>query len=262
MSGHQFDRPGNPCYGDGLYRRRIRLSHQDAHVLGELEDDCHGFRVRVGHDGDKVTAVTGDTPRIPMNTCAGAISPLQALVGIPLDTPAPDIVARVNPRSNCTHLYDLSLLAMAHASQDKAVREYDVEVHDRPRGGGPARAEVALDGVAMHRWMLDWTDIVEPAAWHGRPVLNGFSAWANEAFEGLEREAAFVLSKGVFVAFSRIYDMSASAGQSALEHESMLGACYSYSEGVVEHAVRRHDSVRDFSTTPEQLLEFRQGSSE
>ena len=87
-------------------------------------------------------------------------------------------------------------------------------------------------------------------------MLAGFSAWANETFEGPEREAAFVLSKGVFVAFSRIYDMSAIGGQSALEHESMLGACYTYSAGVVQHAVRNHDSVRDFTDTPEQLLKF------
>ena len=37
----------------------------------------------------------------------------------------------------------------------------------------------------------------------------------------------------------------------------MLGACYSYSAGVVETAYRQFDTVRDFSTTPEQLLTFR-----
>jgi hypothetical protein len=250
------EHPSNPHYGKGLYRRRIRLTHKEHQVYGELEDDCHGFQVSLQHDGTRVTAISGNTLRIPMNTCAGAFRPLQELVGMPLGTPAPEIVARVNPRSNCTHLYDLSLLAMAHTAYSEQQRVYDVEVADQTPDGSPARAEVFLNGASIHRWLLNWTSIAEPEALAGRPVLNGFSAWANEAFRGLEREAAFVLCKGVFVAMSRLYDMSDIGGQSAMDHSPMLGVCYSYSEGVVEHAVRNHNCVRDFSETPEQLLTF------
>jgi len=257
MSRQRPEHPTNPNYGSGRYHRRIRLTHTNEHVLGELEDDCHGFQVRLEHDGKQVTGVAGETLRVPMNTCAGAIGPLQALVGTPLDTPAPDIVASVNPRSNCTHLYDLSLLAIAHTAHGDEVREYNVEVDDQPRGGAPARAEVFYNGTSLHRWMLDWTAIVDPPEHRDRPVLDGFSAWANQTFKAIEKEAAFILSKGVFVAFSRLYDMSQIGGQSALEHSPMLGVCYSYSQGVVENAVRNHNSVRDFSDTPEQLLAFK-----
>ena len=163
----------------------------------------------------------------------------------------------MKPRANCTHWYDLSLLALAHASHGEPVRVYDVEVVDQPADGSAARAEVFLNGQSVHRWLVDRAVIIEPLAYAGKPVLRGFSTWANEAFEGAAREAALVLSKGVFVACSRLFDMRGIGGQSALEHTNLHGACYSYSPGVIEHAVRHHDSVRDFSATPEQLLTFK-----
>ncbi|MEZ5571102.1 MAG: hypothetical protein R3E64_03675 [Halioglobus sp.] len=249
--------PHNPYYGNGVYRRRIRLTREDDRVHGELEDDCHGFRVTLQHDGHAVTAVAGDALRVPLTTCAGALTPLQALIGVALDASLPSILAQVKPRNNCTHWYDLSLLALAHATQREPVRVYDVEVDDQPAHASAARAEVFLNGQSVHRWQLDRNTIVEPPAYAGRPVLNGFSAWAYGAFDGAEREAAFVLSKGVFVAFSRMFDMRDIGGQPALAHTNMLGACYSYSPGVVEQALRQHGMVRDFSTTPEQLLHFK-----
>jgi hypothetical protein len=247
----------NPRYGTGLFRRRIRLARSGQQVCAELEDDCHGFRVMLEHDGSRVTAVAGEALRVPLNTCAGALKPLQALVGVALDAPVASIVASVPPRGNCTHLFDLSLLALAHVSQPAPVRVYDVEVVDQAQEGGPARAEVFLNGESIHRWQLARMAIVEPEVHAGRPVLRGFSAWANEAFAGRELEAAMVLSRGVFVACSRMFDMSEIGGQPALNHTNMLGACYSYSEGVVEHAIRNHDTVRDFSDTPEALLTFK-----
>ncbi|MCY4427582.1 MAG: DUF2889 domain-containing protein [Halieaceae bacterium] len=246
----------NPNYGEGCYRRRIGLKAGPGHVVGELEDDCHGFRLRLEHDGAKVTGITGETPRIPMNTCSGALRPLRELIGLPLNMPAPEIVGSVDPRSNCTHLYDLALLAMAHVGWDKPSRIYDVVVDDQPGGGRPARAEVFLDGESMVRWEVCWTSIVTPAELRGKPIMQGFSAWANQHFHGLEKEAAFVLSKGIFVGMSRRYDMSKIGGMPALYQASMMGVCYSYSEGVVERAVRLSGSVRDFSRHPEQLLKF------
>ena len=251
------DHPRNPQYGSGLYRRRIRLTRQAHEVHGELEDDCHGFRVTLQHDGQVVTAVSGEALRVPLTSCPGAMTPLQGLVGIALDTPPLSISAQVKPRNNCTHWYDLSLLALAHAAQREPVRVYDVEVVDQPLDGSAARAEVFLNGESIHRWQLNGTTVVAPQAFAGKPVMKGFAAWATDAFDGAQREAAFVLSKGVFVAFSRIFDMSDIGGQPALDHTNMLGACYSYSPGVVDTAFRQHDTVRDFSATPEQLLTFK-----
>lgn len=251
------DYPLNPGYGSGLYRRRIRLVSREREVCGELEDDCHGFRVVLRHDGRVVTAVTGDALRVPLSSCPGALAPLQALVGVALDASPQAILAQARPRNNCTHWYDLSLLALAHATRSERVRVYDVEVVDQAADGSAARAEVFLNGRSVHRWLLDRTTLVEPPEYAGRPALSGFSAWAYAAFDGEAREAAFVLSKGVFVACSRLFDMSDIGGQPALQHTNMLGACYSYSPGVVETSFRNHDTVRDFSAVPEDLLTFK-----
>jgi len=240
-----------------MYRRRIQLTREGQRVLGELEDDCHGFRVTLDHDGQVVTQVSGEARRVPLTTCAGALAPLQALVGVALDASPSAILAKIRPRDNCTHWYDLALLALAHATQREPVRVYDVEVTDHPPDGGTSRAEVFLNGRSLHRWQLQGTAIAQPHAYAGRPVLNGFSAWAYAAFDGVAREAAFVLSKGIFVAHSRMFDMSNIGGTPALGHTNMLGACYSYSAGVVETAYRNYDTVRDFTATPEQLLTFK-----
>ncbi|WP_279247013.1 DUF2889 domain-containing protein [Candidatus Litorirhabdus singularis] len=256
LSTAMSERITNPRYGDGCYRRRIQLEQQPGALSGSLEDDCHGFRVRITHDDKVVTGVEADTLRIPLSSCPGAIEPLQQLIGITLATPTSEIVVRVPPRQNCTHLYDLALLTMAHAGHESRLREYDITVSDMPREAGHSVAEIALNGDKLHRWELEWIHIAEPAELAGRPVLNGFAAWANKTFSGLQQEAAFALSKGVFVALARMYDLSKIDGEPALHDEARLGVCYSYSKGVVEGAVRLPDSVRDFSNTPEQLLKF------
>src|ERR1017187_6873007 len=47
----------NPLYGSGVFRRRVRLVNQPGFVCAELEDEAHGFRLHVGHDGLKVIAI-------------------------------------------------------------------------------------------------------------------------------------------------------------------------------------------------------------
>ena len=71
------ERITNPHYGDGCYRRRIQLEQQPGALSGSLEDDCHGFRVRITHDDKIVTGVEADTLRIPLSSCPGAVEPLQ-----------------------------------------------------------------------------------------------------------------------------------------------------------------------------------------
>jgi hypothetical protein len=50
----------NPDYGSGVYRRRLQLLPERFAVTAELEDNNHGFRVRIEHDGQHVTQVTGN----------------------------------------------------------------------------------------------------------------------------------------------------------------------------------------------------------
>ncbi|QQD18136.1 DUF2889 domain-containing protein [Spongiibacter nanhainus] len=252
----------NPDYGPGRYRRRIELVAGDGWVDGELEDTNHGFRCRLHHDGKQVTRVTGEALRIPFTTCPGAVEPLKALAGLPLVDDASAIIAQTQPNEHCTHLFDLTVLALCHAARvstsatAKRRRRIDIVIEDQP-DQQPAPAEVYIDDRLIHRWLtLDW-QIVEPQALAGRGLYKGFTAWASETFDGEQSEAAFALQKGYFVGSARRFDLSALVGKSANdERDYMLGACYTYSSPQIERARRTAGSVRDFSDTPEQLLQF------
>ncbi len=250
--------PLNPDFGRGCYRRRIRLRALPGRVEAELEDSNHGLRCAIDHDGQRVTGVESETLRVPFSTCSGASEPLRALIGVELSLQPRAIAEAVNPRANCTHLYDLALLAIAHGHRNAgggpSSRNYELRVDDEH--DGPSDAMVWLDGELIHHWCAaDWT-IASPAELSDKPLYKGFAAWANDEFDGDAREAAFVLHKGYFVASARRYDLNAAAGQAATAHMYLPGVCHSYSPGIVEQAVRLENSVRDFSDCPEQLLRF------
>lgn len=245
--------PPNPDYGTGIYRRRIRLAPSPGRIAAELEDCNHGFRAVITHDGHVVTGIDGDSPRVPMTTCPEALAPLQRLVGVEVNHTASELNAIAGPRSNCTHWLDLTVLAINHILRDEGVRQYDVEVTDEVEGISELR--VYLNGALIHDWRARAFDLLGPGDLSGRPLLRGFAAWAGEVFEGDQREAAFVLHKGNFVAQARRHHPLAGLGRRPSEH-GMGPVCYSYSPGNVERAEHCEDSVRDFTDTPEQLLRF------
>lgn len=246
--------PPRADYGRGVFRRRIRLSGSPGAVRAELEDIYHGLCCTVRHDGRVITDISPEYPRIPLTTCNGAGAPLRALIGQPLDTP-PEVLNRsAEPRRNCTHLLDITLLAIAHAQRGTALRQYDIAVSDE--GDAPACAELVADGELVHRWYLRDSVFVAPEALRGQHALRGFSTWAPALYAGDALEAARVLQKGCFVAGMRRWDVAALGGQPAAQDTGMLGSCHSYSPGVVEHAVRIRGNERDFSDSAEALLRF------
>lgn len=253
--------PLNPHYGTGVYRRRIKLvasvndSADGGSVVGELEDCNHGFRVTVHHQHQVVTDIIGEALRIPMNTCGGAIEPVKALIGCKIDETPLQLNITANPTANCTHLLDLTVLAIAHCQRGSGERLYDVQVDDE-NDQGISHLRVYLDDRLIHHWQAQGFAINAPATLQGNTLLKGFAAWAAPSFSGDEQEAAFVLQKGFFVGQARRYDIDAQAGEKNLQHTNMHGSCYSYSSPRLEEAVRLPNTVRDFTNTPEQLLKF------
>jgi hypothetical protein len=244
----------NPDYGNGIFRRRIRLAGSNGMVLAELEDTNHGFRSRVFHDGERVTDIQAGALRIPLSTCGGATEPIKQLIGTAIDTPAKTITTRVDPRANCTHLYDLTLLAIGHCQRGASTRQYDMEVDDEV-GEAAAESRVYCNGELVLRWQArQW--LISEGPFCGKPLYKGFAAWANEAYSGDEQEAAFALQKAYFVSQARRYNMNSMAGTPANDQTAMHGVCYSYSAEVIDSAIRTADNVRDFTNTPEQLLKF------
>ena len=247
--------PSNPDYGNGTFRRRIRLVNKGNQVSVELEDCNHGFRLIIHHHNNCINAIDVETLRFPLSTCPGAIKPLQALIGCGLADGITTFKLASPPRSNCTHLYDLALLAVNHAKRNEVERIYDVEVPDSITA--QQSMSVFRNGEKIHHWQTDQQRIAIPSPLDGKPLMQGFSNWSKQHFKDAELlEAAQVLQRGYFVARARRVELNSRGGEPAINDTMMIGACYSYSLGVVEQALRLPSTVRDFSNSPDQLLTF------
>lgn len=247
--------PLNPRYGTGCFRRAIRLRQASAtRVEAALEDDPHAFALAIEHDGERVTAITSEAHRFPLTTCRGATGALQSIVGAPLGRSLVDLKRHADPRSNCTHLFDLAALAIAHVFRAERERVYRIEIPDAVEGRTEARLD--RDSGRVLTWSLHEGVITAPERYAGQRVLGGFTSWATAHLGGEELEYAVVLARGFFVALSRIYDMEAGSPGPASDDPMPSGVCYSYSPGQAEHAYRVAGSRRDFSAAPEQLLRW------
>ena len=153
--------PPNPHFGEGVFRRRIRLNGQAGKVIAELEDCCHGFRSVVYHDSHTITDIQAQALRFPLTTCGGAIEPIKALIGTDLTTSASAITRHVDPRANCTHLYDLTVLAIGHCLRGATDRCYDITVDDEV--DQPTLATVTRNGEPVLSWKVRQWSITEPA---------------------------------------------------------------------------------------------------
>lgn len=244
----------NPDYGTGIFRRRIHLRAGEACVGVELEDGNHGFRLELRHDGEQVTAIAVDALRHPFDTCPEAVSVLQRIVGHRLASPLQELRNRLVPGDNCTHMLDMAALAVCHAARKGAVLEYDMAVEDA--GDRPSLVEITGNGRVIHTWRVSEHRIVAPQPLAGKPMMRGFHAWASQAFDGAELEAAIALQRAYFVAQSRRFSFDPPEANPALADGMPQCSCYSYNTGVVERAVRHTVTMRDFTRSPEKLLRF------
>lgn len=247
-------RNSNPDYGKGIYRRRVRLENHPQQVVAELEDLSHGFRLSLSHDGHCVTDISAQPIRYPFDTCPGAVAQLKPLLGCALDTDSGGFRRILDPGQNCTHLYDLTLLALAHAGRDSKSRVYDITVPDERDDG--AMIELRCDSILLHQWRVRQHRIVEPSELAGKSMQQGFYAWASGLFSADQLEAAVVLQRGYFVAQLRRTDFMHAGGRPATEDNMPNGACYTYNSGVVEKAIHTDGMARDHTASAEQLLQF------
>jgi hypothetical protein len=216
----------NPDYGKGAARRRILLRAEPGRVEGSLTDNFHGMRCVLEHDGRTVTDIRAEILRIPTTSCPGAAGAVRELIGLPVDIATAELYSGGRPRRNCTHLFDLAGLALAQAVRGPGTRRYDVLVTDQT--DRPVPVEVRLDGVVVHRWQVVGREIAEPEALAGKPMLLGFSRWAQQSFTGDALEAATVLSRTFFIAQGRRVLTEARAGDLVEGGPPMEGVCHGY----------------------------------
>jgi hypothetical protein len=231
----------------------------ESQVTAWLEDDFHHFGVTIFHDGGCVTDVDVVTPRHPYTTCASAGQSFRALVGAPLVERASDVGRWLNMREQCTHVFDLAGLAMAHVAAGRKHRRYQTTIDDRAvvavhtsgqRTLGSGRAALLQDGVEVMIWDLDRYEITSPGTWAGQSLKQGFRA-KTETLALDPAEHATVLRRSIMVAGGR----SADRDTVLLPRENTKPAvCHTYQPAQRPQAAFITDSVRDWSNAQDQLL--------
>ncbi|MFT5333861.1 MAG: hypothetical protein ACI9GB_001768 [Halioglobus sp.] len=255
--------PGLPEHFPSLEGRAHRAidirTMSEGQVTAWLEDDFHHFGVTIFHNGESVTDVAVATPRHPYTTCASAGQPLRALVGAPLVERASDVGRWINMREQCTHVFDLAGLAMAHAAAGRKHRRYQTTIDDRPvvavhtsgqRTLGSGRAALLQDGVEVMNWDIDRYEITSPETWAGQSLKKGFRA-KTETLALDPAEHATILRRSIMVAGGR----SADRDTVLLPRENSKPAvCHTYQPAQRPQAEFITSSVRDWSDAQGELL--------
>jgi hypothetical protein len=224
------------------FRRRFRITPVPGRVHSEVEDDYHCMGLTVHHDGRTATAIEPVMLRAPWTTCPGAVEQLkQTFTGVALG----EFVQRGEKTANCTHLYDLALLAAAHAFDDEPL-VYDILVSDPV--DGKRRAELRRNGARMLGWVEAGFRIVEPPELAGLS-LDKMRPWI-DSLDPLRQEAARLLRWGNTLANGRTIPMEKQSDARRIP----VGGCYTFQPHRVIEA-KRIGTIRDFSDGTMQPLE-------
>lgn len=221
--------PGKPS---GFWRR-FRITPEKGVIRTEVEDDFHCMSVLLHHKNGTATEVVADLNRAPWSTCPGAESKLvdtfsgQSLV---------DFSQLGDKKMNCTHLYDLALLAAAHA-HDKEQTIYDILVSDPENE--MRDAVVRLNGETVLTWREQGFHIVEPEGAAGIR-LDKLRVWIDTLKPDLQ-EPARLLQWGNMLANGRIIPL-----ENQSDATKMPASCYTFQP---ERAViaKRIGEIKDFS---------------
>ncbi len=215
------------------FRRRFRIAPEAGAVSAAVEDDFHCMTVTLRHDGARIGGVEARTIRAPWTTCPGAEQVLEETFA---GTPLTEAARRGLKQANCTHLYDLAVLAAAHAGDAQETR-YEVLVADPVDGLGVA--EIRRDGAPLLRWTLAGMELAEPAELAGRNLMQ-LRDWI-DALDPATREAAKILQWACLIAHGR---------RIPLEHQSdatrMPPNCYTFQPAMARQALRVGEII-DFS---------------
>ncbi|MES2898995.1 MAG: DUF2889 domain-containing protein [Pseudomonadota bacterium] len=226
----------------GALHRRVVLDARGMHVSAAVEDDFHHFALRVTHDGTEVTGLEATALRNPWASCPSASAQLQQLVGTRLDAGGNGI----DHFQQCTHQYDLALMALAQALRGGR-RDYLARVSDPVDGRGKATLE--RDGQPLMAWSLDVSTIVAGTHLVG---ANLRKLDIDSIDDAETAEAVKLLRRSVMVAGGRGHNFDQYASLAVFAGR-MTGACFAFQAHRLDEGLRVRGSVRDFSggsTTP------------
>ena len=223
------------------FRRRFAIVPGEGTITCALEDDFHRMEVTLHHDGTRIVAVEASMPRNPWTTCLGAPAVVKTTFTGAL---LADAGKAGDKRANCTHLYDMAVLAAAHAG-DAAPTTYDVLVSDPVDGA--VTCELRSNGSAVLAWQLQdgvITGTGEPA---GRSLFQ-LRDWI-AGLGGDAREAARILQWASIMAHGRMMPPAERSDAARLPAN-----CYTLQPENAAGA-KRTGREYDFSLSGRELLE-------
>jgi hypothetical protein len=257
----------------GILHRRIKLVSEGGIARGAVEDDFHHFEVRIAHDGKVVRDIAGVAWRRPWETCGGAAEDrvIGRLRGTALGT---DVMRRKglpDPLQQCTHLYEVALLAIAQAARGGS-RTYDIDVPTRvgrtlfpsvdadgvirpnPAGvDGCTTATLQRDGELLLQWRVEGEMIVAPDRFAGTRQRD-LSRWiAEHDVDDDLAEAIKVLRRGLHISGGRIQPVR-QIPSAAFQGSGGGAACYSFQPENAAVAFRRDQDLLDFTRHRDSLL--------
>jgi len=217
------------------FRRRIVVRPAPDWVRAQLEDDYHCLQVTIRHANGVAVAIEPLWARWPWSTCPGAVGELvKTFTGVALA----DFARRGEKSSNCTHHYDLAVLAAAHAHDNRPLI-YDILVAD-PVDDGRHEAELRQNGSTVMHWALEGARIVEPEDIAGTDLFNMNLLIAT--LDDERKEAARLLRWGTMMAHGRAMTRGALSDSTRMP----LGRCYTFQPHRIADA-RHVGEIRDFS---------------
>mgnify|MGYP002631851018 FL=1 len=242
-------------YPYGSYRRRIRVINTSSnHAEAGLEDDFHYFTVSLAHDGSVLTDITATAIRWPWDTCASANVPLRNLIGMSISSRCLAAGEVSSPALQCTHMFDLAGLAIAHIGRSFAPgyqRQYDIEI---PYGMDKNKTVTCnRDGKTVLSWDLADRECVSPPPYSQAPWRGGFLKWADRNLNADDAEAAIVLRRACDIGMGRGMDLDAIERAEDLSG-LMLGVCFTMQPEQIVIARRQPDTIRNFDDDPDALL--------
>lgn len=223
------------------FRRRFRLTPSPYVVKVEVEDDFHCMSVVVHHDGETAIQIIPEMRRAPWSTCPGAVEyVVKTFTGVALRR----FAERGDKKSNCTHLYDLVLLAGNHAA-DAEQTVYDILVSDPV--DGERFAEIRRNGISLLNWIESGFQLVKPESAAGYR-LDKLRSWIDGLDQPLQ-EPARLLQWGNMLANGRIIPL-----ENQSDATRMPPSCYTFQPERAQLA-KRIGKIREFSQGSDQPLD-------
>ena len=231
------------------FRRRVGIASTGDRERGEvrasLEDDFHHFRVRLVHAARRIQAIEGVAIRHPYTTCPLAAGQLSRLHNAELTGLAHSVMRMTDASQQCTHLMELSGLAIAAAARSIAQRWFDIEVPRRIEGRTVATLD--RDGRRFLSWELRDTTIIGPGLYNGVSLREGMAAWALSNLDPDEAEAALILRRCALISLGRAKNLDVQL------HAEPTGRCFVQQPERATQGRRIVGSIVDFTAAADEL---------